>query len=125
MAFDYRIVLAAMQMKYSSLKGQGNPRSVNTLDFFFFNAENGNGVLPVKDFFFFSLFHFITRVRRSKPTILDKLAFSLNLNSSHYKVNVKRNNMHYVIIIQITKAGIIYRQVRIYHNAKYVKCLIL
>lgn len=59
MAFDYRIVLAAMQMKYSSLKGQGNPRSVNTLDFFFFfNAENGNGVLPVKVFlFFFISFH--------------------------------------------------------------------
>lgn len=122
MAFDYRIVLAAVQMKSSSLKGQGNPRSINTLDYFF-NAENGNGVLPVKEFFFF--FHFITRVRRSKPTILDKLVFSLNLNSSHYKVNVKRNNMHYIIIKQITKAGIIYRQVRIYHNAKNVKCLII
>ena len=55
MAFDYRIVLAAMQMKYSSLKGQGNPRSVNTLDYFF-NAENGNGVLPVKVFPFFLYF---------------------------------------------------------------------
>lgn len=125
MAFDYRIVLAAMQMKYSSLKGQGNPRSVNTLDFFFFlMLKMVMGYYQWK-FFFFSLFHFITRVRRSKPTILDKLAFSLNLNSSHYKVNVKRNNMHYIIIIQITKAGIIYRQVRIYHNAKYVKCLII
>lgn len=51
MALDYRIILAAVQMKSSSLKGQGNPRSVNTLDYFF-NAENGTGVLPVKEFFF-------------------------------------------------------------------------
>lgn len=74
MALDYRILLAAVQMKSSSLKGQGNPRSVNTLDYFF-NAENGTGVLPVKEFFFLSFFHFITRVRRSKPTILDKMVF--------------------------------------------------